>query len=62
LPFLGAIPLDPAIAKLSDEGRIEEYSNSIITGIVDELRARAAKQVEQLTQALPIAWSIEHGR
>jgi Mrp family chromosome partitioning ATPase len=62
LPFLGAIPLDPAIAKLSDEGRIEEYSNSIITGIVDELRARAAKQVEQLTQALPIAWSFEHGR
>ena len=59
LPFLGAIPLDPAIAKLSDEGRIEEYSNSIITGIVDELRTRAAKQDEQLTQELPIAWSTE---
>src|SRR5256884_5962408 len=29
VPFLGAIPLDPAIAKLSDEGKIEEYSNSI---------------------------------
>jgi Mrp family chromosome partitioning ATPase len=62
LPFLGAIPLDPAIAKLSDEGRIEEYSNSIIAGIVDELRARAAKQDDQLTQELPIAWSIEPGR
>jgi len=59
LPFLGAIPLDPAIAKLSDEGKIEEYSNSIIGGIVNELRTRAAKQVEQLTQGLPIAWSIE---
>jgi len=57
--FLGAIPLDPAIAKLSDEGKIEEYSNSIIEGIVNELRTRAAKQVEQLTQGLPIAWSIE---
>jgi ATP-binding protein involved in chromosome partitioning len=59
LPFLGAIPLDPAIAKLSDEGRIEEYSNSIITDIVDELRTRAAKQDEQPTQELPIAWSTE---
>src|SRR2546425_11331081 len=62
LPFLGAIPLDPAIAKLSDEGRIEEYSNPIIVGIVDELRTRAVKQAEQLTQALPIAWSIEPAR
>ena len=59
VPFLGAIPLDPAIAKLSDEGIIEEYSNSIIGGIVSELRTRAARQVEQLTQGLPIAWSIE---
>jgi len=59
VPFLGAIPLDPAIAKLSDEGKIEEYSNSIIGGIVSELRTRAARQVEQLTQGLPIAWSIE---
>jgi len=59
LPFLGAIPLDPTIAKLSDEGRIEEYSSSIIAGIVDELRTRTAKQDEQPTQELPIAWSIE---
>jgi Mrp family chromosome partitioning ATPase len=62
LPFLGAIPLDPAIAKLSDEGKIEEYSSSIIASIVDEFRIRAAKQVEQLTQGLPIAWSIEPTR
>src|SRR5437879_2188221 len=59
LPFLGGIPLDPAIAKLSDQGKIEEYSNSIIGGIVNELRTRAAKRVQQLTQGLPIAWSIE---
>jgi Mrp family chromosome partitioning ATPase len=62
LPFLGGIPLDPSIARLSDEGRIEEYSSSTIAGIVDELRTRAAKQVEQLTQGLPIAWSIEPAR
>ena len=59
LPFLGAVPLDPSIAQLSDEGRIEDYSSPIIASIADELRTRAAKQVEQLTQGLPIAWSME---
>jgi len=62
LPFLGAIPLDPAIARLSDQGKIEDYSNPIIAEIADELRTRAAKQVEQLTQGLPIAWSVESGQ
>src|SRR6059036_878984 len=52
LPFLGAVPLDPSIARLSDEGRIEDFSSPIITGIADELRMRATKQVEQLTQSL----------
>ncbi len=61
LPFLGAIPLDPSIAQLSDEGRIEDYFSPIIASIADELRTRAARQMEQLTQALPIAWSIEPG-
>src|SRR6266540_4626847 len=60
-PFLGAIPLDPSIAQLSDEGRIEDYFSPIVASIADELRTRAARQVEQLTQALPIAWSIEPG-
>src|SRR2546426_7985818 len=59
VPFLGSVPVDPTIAKLSDEGRIEEHSSSIIAGIVDELRTRTAKQDEQPTQELPIAWSIE---
>src|SRR5438034_1756505 len=36
LPFLGAIPLDPAIAQLSDQGRIEDYSSPIIANIADE--------------------------
>lgn len=61
LPFLGAVPLDPAIARLSDQGRIEDYSSPIIASIADELRIRATKQVEQLTQGLPIAWSVEPG-
>ncbi len=59
LPFLGSIPLDPSIALLSDEGRIEDYSSPIIASIADELRTRAAKQVEHPIQGLPIAWSIE---
>jgi Mrp family chromosome partitioning ATPase len=59
LPFLGAIPLDPAIAHLSDQGRIEDYSSSIIASVADELRNRAARQTEKLTQSLPIAWALE---
>lgn len=62
LPFLGAIPLDPVIARLSDDGRIEDYSSPIISGIADELRVQAAKQTEQLSLGLPIAWSVEPSR
>lgn len=59
LTFLGMIPLDPKIAQLSDDGRIEDYSSPIISSIADELRLLVTKQVEQLTQSLPIAWSVE---
>jgi hypothetical protein len=62
IPFLGSVPLDPTIAELSDQGRIEEYSNRTIAEIAGELRNRAARQVEQLAQGLPIAWSIEPTR
>lgn len=62
IPFLGDVSLDPDIARLSDEGRIEEYSNVTFESVTRELRLRAAKQVEQLTQGLPIAWSIEPGQ
>lgn len=37
VPFLGAMPLDPDIAKLSDEGKIEEYSNPEIILAVDKI-------------------------
>ena len=59
LPFLGAVPLDPSIAQLSDEGGIEKYSNPIIASIADKLRIRVANQAEQLSRTLPIAWSVE---
>ncbi len=56
VPFLGAIPLDPDIARLSDQGRIEDYSNPVLAGLADELRVKSVSKVEQLTQGLPLAW------
>jgi Mrp family chromosome partitioning ATPase len=59
IPFLGGVPLDPEIARLSDQGRIEEYSSPVFESITAELRQKAVRQVEQLTQGLPIAWAVE---
>ncbi len=59
IPYLGAVPLDPSIARLSDQGKIEEYTSPVFESIATELRSRAVKQVEQLTQGLPIAWAAE---
>ena len=59
IPYLGGVPLDPEIARLSDQGRIEEYSSPVFENIAAELRQKAVRQVEQLTQGLPIAWTVE---
>ncbi len=56
IQFLGGVPLDPNIPRLSDEGKIEDYSSATVASIANELRLRSVKQVEQLTQGLPIAW------
>ncbi len=56
IQFLGGVPLDPNIPRLSDEGKIEDYSSPTVAAIANELRLRSVKQVEQLTQGLPIAW------
>jgi len=58
IPFLGSVPVDPIIARLSDHGQIEDYSASVFQTVADELRTRASQNVQQLTQGLPIAWSI----
>jgi len=58
LPFLGSVPVDPTIARLSDHGQIEEYSASVFQTVADELRMRASQHAQQLMQGLPIAWSI----
>jgi len=56
IPFLGAVPLDPNIPRLSDQGSIETYVSSVFANVANELRQNSVKQVEQLTQGLPIAW------
>ncbi len=56
IPFLGSVPLDPNIPRLSDRGSIEEYSSPVFVNVANELRRSSVKQVEQLTQGLPIAW------
>lgn len=60
ITFLGAVPIDPTIARLSDAGNIESYSSTVFRDITDGLRSKANKQVEQLTQGLPIAWSVSN--
>jgi hypothetical protein len=59
IAFLGSVPLDPTIARMSDQGQIEDYSAPVFQSITDELRIKSAQQVRQLTQGLPIAWSVE---
>jgi Mrp family chromosome partitioning ATPase len=59
IEFLGSIPIDPAIAQKSDEGRIEDYSSPTFQTITNKIRLKTSEQVQQLMQGLPIAWSIE---
>ena len=59
ISFLGAVPLDPAIARLSDHGEIEEYTSPVLQSVTDELRIRASQHAQQLMQGLPIAWSVQ---
>lgn len=59
IPFLGSVPIDPAIARLSDQGQIEDYSAPVLQAVTDELRIRASQHTQQLMQGLPIAWSLQ---
>jgi ATP-binding protein involved in chromosome partitioning len=56
IPFLGGVPLDPNIPRLSDQGKIETYASPVFANVANELRQNSVRQVEQLTQGLPIAW------
>lgn len=57
IPYLGAMPVDPRIVQLSDQGSIEDYSNPAFREIADRIRESASKMLGKA--AMPIAWSIE---
>ena len=59
IPFLGSVPVDPIIARLSDHGQIEDYTTPVFQTVADELRVKTSQHVQQLMQGLPIAWSIQ---
>ena len=57
IPFLGAVPIDPQIARLADEGKIEEYSSPLFEEVTRSVRINATKLLEPMPGAMPIAWS-----
>lgn len=59
IPYLGAVPIDPEIARLADEGKIEEYTNPLFEEVTRAVRLNAARLLEPIPGAMPIAWSEE---
>jgi Mrp family chromosome partitioning ATPase len=59
IPFLGAVPIDPEIASLSDLGKIEEYANPLFEEVTRAVRLNATKLLEPMPGVMPIAWSEE---
>jgi len=57
IPFLGSLPIDPAIARLADEGKIEDYSNPQFEEVTRTVRMNATRLLEPVPGAMPIAWS-----
>ena len=60
IPFLGAVPLDPDISKLADEGKIEDYSNPLFEEVTRAVRLNASRLLEPIPGAMPIAWSEQN--
>jgi Mrp family chromosome partitioning ATPase len=57
IPFLGAVQIDPQIAKLADEGKIEDYNNPFFEEVTRAVRLNATKLLEPMPGEMPIAWS-----
>ncbi len=57
IPFLGAVQIDPQIAKLADEGKIEDYTNPLFEEVTRAVRLNATKLLEPMAGEMPIAWS-----
>ena len=54
IPFLGSLPIDPDLASLSDQGRIEEINKDYLPKAVQALGKLKAK-VETSTPPVPVA-------
>ncbi len=59
ISYLGAVPIDPEISRLSDEGKIEDYVNPLFEEVTRAVRLNAIRLLEPVPGALPIAWSEE---
>lgn len=57
IPYLGAVPLDPEISRLADEGKIEDYANPLFEEVTRAVRLNATRLLEPIPGAMPIAWS-----
>ena len=57
IPYLGSMPVDPEIARLADEGKIEDYVNPLFEDVTRAVRVNATKLLEPIPGAMPIAWS-----
>ncbi len=57
IPYLGAVPIDPDIARLADEGKIEDYVNPLFEEVTRAVRLNATRLLEPIPGAMPIAWS-----
>jgi Mrp family chromosome partitioning ATPase len=62
IPFLGVVPIDPEIARLSDAGKIEEYANPLFEDVTRAVRINATKLLEPMPGVMPIAWSEEKAK
>ena len=55
-PYLGAVPIDPRIAELSDNGMIEDYQSEVFAEITNNIVSNVQKFTEGAPKALPISW------
>ena len=62
IPYLGSVPIDPNIAKLADEGKIEDYDNPAFEELTRTVRLNATRLLEPIPGAMPIAWSEQKTR
>ncbi|MCS4538868.1 MAG: Mrp/NBP35 family ATP-binding protein [Thaumarchaeota archaeon] len=55
-PYMGAVPIDPKIAELSDNGMIEDYQSEVFPEITNNIVSNVQKFSEGAPKVLPISW------